>query len=292
MKKLALVLALVMALLCVFTACGEKESGGLTINSENNVSSSTQIVSGLLDGESFTLPKNITKVVSISPTVSLIFESIGASSKLIAVDTVSAGLLSAAPSVTTVSDAAALAPEVIFVDEADRDAIGETDIPVFTIPTAKSSDAVKKLIRVCGKVAGVDTSSVESKLTNSLNAAQLGSSAYTEKLTAYLDLGDGTVGSGTYHTEILYAAGLVNICTAEGFAKMTDDEIIAANPEFIFTVGDVEDYLGNAAFAEVSAVVNGFVYKIEEKDICYASNNIGNAVSAMYASVSGTRTDE
>ena len=43
---------------------------------------------------------------------------------------------------------------------------------------------------------------------------------------------------------------------------------------------------------DVEAVKDGFVYHIEEKDICYASNNIGNAVSAMYASVSETRGDE
>ena len=55
---------------------------------------------------------------------------------------------------------------------------------------------------------------------------------------------------------------------------------------------DVNDYLNNAAFAEVDAVKDGFVYHVDEKDICYASNNIGNAVSAMYASVSDTRGDE
>ncbi len=292
MKKLALVLAMVMALLCVFTACGEEKSGGLTITADNTAASDTQIVSGLIDSESYTLSKNITKIVSLSPTASLVLDSIGASAKLIGVDSVSAGLISASVSSTSASAAAGLAPEVIFVDEADRAALGETDIPVFTIPTAESSDSVKKLIRLCGKVAGVDTSSAESKLTNSLNAAQLGSSAYSEKIPAYLDLGNGTVGSGTYHTELLYAAGLVNICTAEGFATMTEAEIVAANPEFIFTVGDVNDYLNNAAFAEVTAVKNGNVYSLEEKDICYASNNIGNAVSAMYASVSETRGDE
>lgn len=291
MKKLALVLAMIMMLLCAFVSCGEEKSGGLTITADPSASSDTQIVSGL-NGESYTISKNITKIVSVSPEASMILDSIGASAKLIGVDSVSAGLISASASTTTASGAAALAPEVIFVDEADRDAIGETDIPVFTVPAAESSDDVKKLIRICGKVAGIDISGVESKLTNSFNAAQLGSSAYAEKLTCYLDLGSGTVGSGTYHTELLYAAGLSNICTAEGYTTMSDADIAAANPEFIFTVGDVNDYLNNAAFADVDAVKNGFVYHIDEKDICYASNNIGNAVSAMYASVSETRGDE
>lgn len=293
MKKLALLLALVMTLLCVFTACGEEKSGGLTITADNSgTASDTQIVSGLLDDESYTLSTNITKIVSLSPAASMVIDALGASSKLVGVDAVSAGFITTSASTTDASGAAALAPEVIFVDEADRDALGSTDIPVFTIPTAESSDAVHKLIRLCGKVTGGSADDLSKKLTNSMNAAQLGSSAYSTKLTAYVDLGDNTVGTGTYITEMLYAAGLENICTAEGYTTMTDDEIIAADPEFIFTVGDVNDYLGNAAYAEVRAVKNGYVYSLEEKDICYASNNIGNAVTSMYSFVSETRGDE
>lgn len=292
MKKISLMLALVMTLLCVFTACGEeKSSGGLSIDTSASAGASdTQIVSGLA-GESYTLSNNITKIVSLSPAASMILDELGASSKLIAADSVSAEYVSVSAT-TTAADAVSLAPEVIFVDEADADSIGDTDIPVFTIPTAESSDSVKKLIRLCAKVTGTSPDDMVNKLTNSMTAAQLGSSAYSEKLTAYIDLGDTTVGSGTYITEILYASGLENICTAEGYATMTDDEIIAANPEFIFTVGDVTDYTENAAFAEVSAVVNGFVYSVDEKDICYASQHIGTAVTNMYGSVSDTRGDE
>lgn len=292
MKKISLMLALVMTLLCVFTACGEeKSSGGLSIDpSASAGASDTQVVSGLA-GESYTLSNNITKIVSLSPAASMILDELGAASKLIAVDSVSAEYVSASAT-TTAADAVSLAPEVIFVDTADADSIGDTDIPVFTIPTAESSDSVKKLIRLCAKVTGTSPDDMVNKLTNSMTAAQLGSSAYSEKLTAYIDLGDTTVGSGTYITEILYASGLENICTAEGYVTMTDDEIIAANPEFIFTVGDVTEYTENAAYAEVSAVVNGFVYSIEEKDICYASQHIGTAVTNMYGSVSDTRGDE
>lgn len=292
MKKISIMLALIMTLLCVFTACGEeKSSGGLSIDTNATVSNSnTQIVSGLA-GESYTLSNSITKIVSLSPAASMILDELGASSKIVAVDSVSAEYVSVSAT-TTVSDAVALAPEVIFVDEADADSLGNTDIPVFKIPTAESSDSVKKLIRLCAKVCGTSPDDMVNKLTNSMTAAQLGSSAYSEKLTAYIDLGDTTVGSGTYITEILYASGLENICTAEGYTTMTDDEIIAANPEFIFTVGDITDYTENAAFAEVSAVVNGFVYSVDEKDICYASQYIGDAVTSMYGNVSNTRTDK
>ena len=290
MKKLAFALSLVMALLCVCTACGEEKSGGLSITANNTGTSDTQIVSGLLDDESYTLSNNITKIVSLSPAASMIIDALGASSKLVGVDAVSANYVSAAK--TDASGAAALAPEVIFVDAADRDALGSTDIPVFTIPTAESSDAIHKLIRICAKVTGTSADDLSKKLTNAMNAAQLGSSAYSTKFTAYVDLGEGTVGSGTYITEMLFAAGLENVCTAEGFTSMTDDEIIAADPEFIFTVGDVKDYLENSAFAGVRAVKNGYVYSLDEKDICYASNNISNAVASMYGAVSDTRGDE
>lgn len=290
MKKIALVLALIMVFASVLTACGEKESGGISINKDAQTTSDTQIVSGL-NGESYTLSNNITKVVSLSPAASMIIDSLGGSSKLTAVDKASADYVSVSSTVDA-SGAAGLAPEVIFVDEADKDAVGTTDIPVFVIPQAASVADINNLIRLCGKVIGVNADEAVSKVTNVMNVAQMNSSSYSTRYKAYIDLGGETVGSGTFITELLHASGLENICTGDGFCTMTDDEIIAANPEFIFTCGDVNDYLNNSAFADVAAVANNHVYSLDKKDIRYGSNNITNAVSIMNEAVSSIRGDE
>ena len=118
MKKIALVLALIMVFASVLTACGEKESGGISINKDAQTTSDTQIVSGL-SGESYTLSNNITKVVSLSPAASMIIDNLGGSSKLTAVDKTSADYVSVSSTVDA-SGAAGLSPEVIFVDEADK----------------------------------------------------------------------------------------------------------------------------------------------------------------------------
>ena len=292
MKKIALMLALLMTVLCVFASCGKKESGGLVINADASADAGTQIITGLMD-ETYTLPSNITKIVSLSPAASLILDNLGASSKLVGVDSVSAGLISGSASTIDPSGAAALAPEVIFVDEANKAALGSTDIPVFAIPTAQSIADVNQLTRICGKVAGVSADDAVNKVTNVANVAQLGSSAYSTKMSAYLDLGDGeTVGGGTYISEILYAAGLENICTVDGFTSMSEADVVAANPEFIFTVGSVDAYLNNAAFADVTAIAKKQVFALEKKDIRWGSNNISNALSLMYENVSSTRGDE
>lgn len=290
MKKIALVLALIMVLASVLTACGEKESGGISINKDAQTTSDTQIVSGL-SGESYTLSNNITKVVSLSPAASMIIDSLGGSSKLTAVDKASADYVSVSSTVD-VSGAAGLSPEVIFVDEADKAAVGTTDIPVFVIPQAQSVADINNLIRLCGKVIGVNADDAVSKVTNVMNVAQMNSSSYSTRYKAYIDLGGETVGSGTFITELLHASGLENVCTGEGFCTMTDDEIIAANPEFIFTCGDVNDYLNNSAFADVAAVANNHVYSLDKKDIRYGSSNITNAVSIMNEAVSSIRGDE
>ena len=290
MKKIALVLALIMVFASVLTACGEKESGGISINKDAQTTSDTQIVSGL-SGESYTLSNNITKVVSLSPAASMIIDSLGGSSKLTAVDKTSADYVSVSSTVD-VSGAAGLSPEVIFVDEADKAAVGTTDIPVFVIPQAQSVADINNLIRLCGKVIGVNADDAVSKVTNVMNVAQMNSSSYSTRYKAYIDLGGETVGTGTFITELLHASGLENVCTGEGFCTMTDDEIIAANPEFIFTCGDVNDYLNNSAFADVAAVANNHVYSLEKKDIRYGSSNITNAVSIMNEAVSSIRGDE
>lgn len=290
MKKIALVLALIMVFASVLTACGEKESGGISINKDAQTTSDTQIVSGL-SGESYTLSNNITKVVSLSPAASMIIDSLGGSSKLTAVDKTSADYVSVSSTVD-VSGAAGLSPEVIFVDEADKAAVGTTDIPVFVIPQAQSVADINNLIRLCGKVIGVNADDAVSKVTNVMNVAQMNSSSYSTRYKAYIDLSGETVGTGTFITELLHASGLENVCTGDGFCTMTDDEIIAANPEFIFTCGDVNDYLNNSAFADVAAVANNHVYSLDKKDIRYGSSNITNAVSIMNEAVSSIRGDE
>ncbi len=290
MKKIALVLALIMVFASVLTACGEKESGGISINKDAQTTSDTQIVSGL-SGESYTLSNNITKVVSLSPAASMIIDSLGGSSKLTAVDKTSADYVSVSSTVDA-SGAAGLSPEVIFVDEADKAAVGTTDIPVFVIPQAQSVADINNLIRLCAKVIGVNADDAVSKVTNVMNVAQMNSSSYSTRYKAYIDLGGETVGSGTFITELLHASGLENVCTGDGFCTMTDDEIIAANPEFIFTCGDVNDYLNNSAFADVAAVANNHVYSLDKKDIRYGSSNITNAVSIMNEAVSSIRGDE
>lgn len=290
MKKIALVLALIMAFASVLTSCGEKESGGISINKDAQTTSDTQIVSGL-SGESYTLSNNITKVVSLSPAASIIIDSLGGSSKLTAVDKTSADYVTVSSTVDA-SGAAGLSPEVIFVDEADKAAVGTTDIPVFVIPQAQSVADINNLIRLCGKVIGVNTDDAVSKVTNVMNVAQMNSSSYSTRYKAYIDLGGETVGTGTFITELLHASGLENVCTGDGFCTMTDDEIIAANPEFIFTCGDVNDYLNNSAFADVAAVANNHVYSLDKKDIRYGSSNITNAVSIMNEAVSSIRGDE
>ena len=182
--------------------------------------------------------------------------------------------------------------EMGMFDEADKAAVGTTDIPVFVIPQAQSVADINNLIRLCGKVIGVNADDAVSKVTNVMNVAQMNSSSYSTRYKAYIDLGGETVGSGTFITELLHASGLENVCTGEGFCTMTDDEIIAANPEFIFTCGDVNDYLNNSAFADVAAVANNHVYSLEKKDIRYGSSNITNAVSIMNEAVSSIRGDE
>ena len=221
----------------------------------------------------------------------MIIDSLGGSSKLTAVDKTSADYVSVSSTVD-VSGAAGLSPEVIFVDEADKAAVGTTDIPVFVIPQAQSVADINNLIRLCAKVIGVNADDAVSKVTNVMNVAQMNSSSYSTRYKAYIDLGGETVGSGTFITELLHASGLENVCTGDGFCTMTDDEIIAANPEFIFTCGDVNDYLNNSAFADVAAVANNHVYSLDKKDIRYGSSNITNAVSIMNEAVSSIRGDE
>lgn len=292
MKKISLILALVMIFTCVFVSCGkEKESGGLSVTTGGEQSTSdTRLVTGL-DGKNLTLPKTVSSVVSLSPAASIIINSIGASDKIKAADSVSAEYVTVS-STTDASGSAALAPDAIFVDEADASSIGDTTVPVFVIPQAQSVADINNLIRLCGKVLGINVDDIVTRVTNVMNVAQMNSASYSITHTVYIDFGDETVGNGTFISEMLHASGLENIASMDGFGTMTDEEIAAANPEFIFTSGDVSAVLSNPALADTDAVKNEKVYSFNKADLRYGTNNIVNVMSIFTDAVSTVLGDK
>jgi ABC-type Fe3+-hydroxamate transport system substrate-binding protein len=294
MKKLIAIIcaALLVMIPLALVSCGEKESGGIQINKDTGtVDDGTRTVKNLA-GESVKIPASVTKVVSLSPSATIILAGLGETGKLVGVDSVSAGVEGVTASTTDASAAASLGAEVAFVSAgADTSALTAAGTVVFEIGTPESMIGVKDIIRLVAAVVGKTDAgeSLVTAMTNSINVSQLSTSG-AAKSSVYLDLGDNTTtGSGTYLAEALSAAGATSIFADKtGIITVTDEEIIAANPEFIFTTGSASDFSGDE-WAGVSAVANGYVYEIDPLFTKYASHNISAIVSAVFEKISDTK---
>lgn len=287
MKKIALLLSVLMILTLAFASCGGNEGGGISGNnggSSDDASSNTRTVTGL-DGNTIEVPSNITKAVSLSPSVTIVLTGLGLDSKLVGIDSTSASL-SNAPSVSKVdvSGVAALSPEVVFAPaDLDVSSIESAGIPVVKIPYPESMAGIKDMIRITGKIFGSADSAetMINSLTTALNVAQ---GLTLTKYDLFLDLGDlQTTGSGTYLNEMIGASGGANVFgDREGLVTVTDEEVIAANPQFIFTTGSVDSIKNRAGWENIDAVVNGNVYQLPSSEFVYPSQNVTATVQAIY----------
>ena len=292
-RIISVILAMMMILsLALLTSCkDDTPSAGPGLPIGDNAGSEDEGNSLTApDGSTVELPESITKVVTVSPAAKSIFGTVGVSDKIVA---------SFDPTVDSTSDVIAAAPEVVFYDEGanlDVDALKNAGIVTIALPTATSMATVKNHINFVGKMFGIGTTSIVDSMTKAFTSLQTSTKEWV-KLTVYIELGASDEGYLTaapysYVYEIISSAGGANIfgeaSGKEGFVTVTADEVIAANPDVIFTVGSVDDILNREGWEGVTAVANAQVYTVENlnpsNDAVAAAQAINDYLQAiMYA---------
>jgi ABC-type Fe3+-hydroxamate transport system substrate-binding protein len=270
MKKISLAIALMLICTAVFSACGS--SGGIDVGGDKTSSTEAQTeeagntVTGL-DGTKVTIPESVSTVAVASDAVAAVMDKLGVSAVTVGED----------------GDVSGLGADVIFADE-DVTVTGAGDTPVLVVPLAETVNDIKSMIRLVAQVTDKTDAGEEiiDKMTSTMDVTQGISNNYIKKVSAFIDLGDfNTAGTGTYVYEMLSAAGDKSIYQEEGYGTVTAEDIIAANPEMIFTVGSADDFYNDPAFAELDAVVNNRVYELDADSVLIASQNVTDAVEVM-----------
>lgn len=267
------IIAIALVLLFAFGAlagCGkDKDSGGIPLGSDTGDSENPDEQKLTApSGESVTLPKTVSSVITVSPAAKNIFDELGLSSKVKASygvdEDCTDAIITAAPDVVVYDSGAAI----------DTDAIKAADIIAIELPVCNSMADVKKHISFIGSMMGVSTEDKVKSITDDLNVMQL-STSNIRKLSVYFELGYDsetgkymTIAPYSYIYEILSSAGGESIFGVdsdyEGFISVTADEIIAANPAVIFTLGSADDINSREGWDSIDAVKNGYVYEIED----------------------------
>ena len=111
-----------------------------------------------------------------------------------------------------------------------------------------------------------------------------------------LEFGLWTAGSGTFMDEIAAMLGLENIfADVEGWAEVSEEQVIARNPDYIFTVGMYfgegpepdEEIVSRSGWENVSAVKDGRVFMANADELSRPGPRLADGAKALYGDVYG-----
>ena len=202
-------------------------------------------------GETLTFTKSPTRVISLSPTATEILFSIGAGSKVVAVDNQSnypknapkTALSGYTPNVESILN---YNPDLVVIsyDPGNlADSLRNAGVKVLVQDAAATLDDSYAQIVQLGKITGRSTAAngVVWNMKKKIALALRGLPSKANGLTFYHELDDTyySVTSSTFIGQLYAMAGLVNIAdTADGaeygYPQLSSEYIVAKNPSFIF----------------------------------------------------------
>ena len=283
MKKLSLVICLIMILGTVLSSCGGRSYKAFTVDPDykpDENAKSTTSVQGF-DGEKIEVKKNIEKIVCFSPEAAIIIRGLGGQRLITATDEETTNAI-ISNNVITEDQIAAQNPDVVFINDTYSADLG--DIPCIRIPTPLTISDTKTLITITEKVMSSKKDSYADEIDKQINLAQSATAEYVSRFSVYIDLGEfKTSGTGTYVNEIINICGGENIFKdKDGYFTATKEEIIAANPTFIFTTENTSVYTRDQELRKLDCAMNGRILKIESAKIKYASQNIADVIPTIF----------
>lgn len=255
-------------------------------------------------GNPLAVPEKVETIASLAPSITQVLIDLGMADKIIAVDTYSAGskgLDETLPAFEMMApdmeQMIALNPDIVFVtgmslsDGSDPfTALTDVGIAVAYIPSSNSIDGIMEDNLFIGQVAGNEEGAKElnDKLATAIDSFRVETDA---PIPVYFEISPApylySFGSGTFLNEMIELLGGKNIFVdQEGWISVSDEAVIAAQPEIIFTnVNWEEDAVGKILAREgwesVPAVENGKVFLIDADASSQANHRIVYALEEM-----------
>ncbi len=291
MKKLSLVICLIMILGTVLSSCGGRSYKAFTVDPDYKPDENTKTTITVqdFDGEKIEVKKNIEKIVCFSPEAAIIVRGLGGQKYIVATDDETTNAIMSS-NVITEDQIAAQNPDVVFINDVYTADLG--DIPCIRIPTPLTISDTKTLITITEKLLSSKKDSYADEIDKQINIAQSATSEFVTRFPVFIDLGElKTSGTGTYVNEIINICGGENVFgDKEGYFTATKEEIIAANPTFIFTTDNTTVYTRDREFRTLDCVMSGRVIKIEPAKIKYASQNIADVIPTIFNEINNFKS--
>lgn len=273
--------------------------------------STTQMASSLLPtqdraGETIAIPENLTKIVSLVPSVTQILDDLGESQKLVGIDNQSQ-LKEKKQDVTQFDMMAidqeallALEPQVVFVSDinlyADTEIwkkLKQADVTVINIPTSDTLKDIQEDVQFVADCVGQreQGQTLVNNMKADIKELKTMGDRIKQKKTVSFEVaalpGIYSCGKGVFLDEMITTIGAINVYEDQkGWLAVTEESAIERNPDVIFTnVTYLEDpiaeILSRKGWAEVTAVQEKAVYTIDNEASSLPNHHVVKAMKEM-----------
>ena len=295
MKKRSKILSVVFAMmfsLALFTGCGD----------------TTKTMTDR-EGNEFTLPKKVEKIISTAPSNTEVLVELGLSDKLVAIDKYSAdveGINADLPQIDFRNPDAetliSLEPDIIIASGHNK--VGEEDpfqlvkeagIPVVYIPSSYSIDGIYGDIEFIAEITGTEKQGTEiiENMKKEVEAIKEIGDKITDKKKVYFEIGSTpslySFGKDTFLNEMIQIIGAENIFANEdSWISPTPESVIDANPDVILTnvpdtdgVSAVDEIKNREGWDSITAIKEGQIYSVDKNSSSRPSQNVIKALKEM-----------
>ena len=258
-------------------------------------------------GNEITIPENIETIVSMGPSTTEVLVELGYADKIVASDTYSEVLGILPEDILyldmmspDIEQLIALEPDFIFatgmmmVEGTDPfEPIKNLGIPVAYIPSSESIEEIYEDILFTAQVLNEEEKGQEiiDNMKSEIESIKEIGDTIADKKTVYFEIAAApnmvSFGEGVFQNEMIEIIGATNtLGDLEGWVSISDESIVAANPDVIITNvsyidNPVEEIKSRAGWENINAIKNGEVYQIDDNKSSVPNHNIVIALKDM-----------
>ncbi|MGX7030174.1 ABC transporter substrate-binding protein [Vagococcus zengguangii] len=257
-------------------------------------------------GETIVIPENLTKIVSLVPSVTQVLEDLGKSQKLIGIDNQSQ-LKNTKQEVTQFDMMAidqetllALEAQVVFVSDinlyADTeiwDKLKKAGVTIINIPTSDTLEAIEEDVQFIADCVGQHEqgATLVQKMQADIEQLKTMGESIKQKKTVSFEVaalpGIYSFGKDVFLDDMLVTIGAKNVYHDQtGWLAITEESAIERNPDVIFTnvtyIDDpVTEILSRKGWSEVTAVKDKAIYPIDNAASSIPNHHVVEAMKEM-----------
>ena len=305
MKKKFYTAILMLIFITSLTACAQNQKPEQTPQATEQNEAPLKTVDRA--GNEITIPKEINKIISMSPSNTEILIDLGFGDKIIAADTYSKNITGLPENIQyfdmmtpDVEKLIALEPDIIFATGMSMSdgndpykPVKEMGICLAYIPSSDSIEGIYQDILFLAGSLNATGKGIEliDGMKTKINEIEKIASTIEKKKTVYFEIAASpnlySFGKGVFLNEMIEIIGAENIlANEEKWISVSDEAVVAANPDIILTnVNYVENAVGEiksrAGWENMTAVKNNEVYYIDNNASSLSNHNIVKALQQM-----------